>query len=256
MASEKMRYTLELKEKRVKESELEARADMVQRELQAEAAGKVQVIAAKAQEEAMKHVLPFKQRQVEQRKLEAEADKQSRIRTAEGNAEARRIEADGEALARQRLAQAEAFRLEAVGKANAEQMAREGSLLSRHPLLIQKVMADKLSDKVQVIIAAPGADGGFIGSGLLGHPGKAVALAEGAVYAGNPEQYRTELAWYANATPADVQAAAREWLTSSAYVQTVLPGTRPAADNPPLPAHVPPPRPGVPRMGCCVCGGS
>jgi len=180
MASEKMRYTLELKEKRVKESELEARADMVQRELQAEAAGKVQVIAAKAQEEAMKHVLPFKQRQVEQRKLEAEADKQSRIRTAEGNAEARRIEADGEALARQRLAQAEAFRLEAVGKANAEQMAREGSLLSRHPLLIQKVMADKLSDKVQVIIAAPGADGGFIGSGLLGHPGKAVALASGA----------------------------------------------------------------------------
>ena len=90
------------------------------------------------------------------------------------------IAADGEARARQRLAQAEAFRLEAVGKANAEQMAREGSLLSRHPLLIQKVMADKLSDKVQVIIAAPGADGGFIGSGLLGHPGKAVALASGA----------------------------------------------------------------------------
>jgi regulator of protease activity HflC (stomatin/prohibitin superfamily) len=174
-----MRYTLELKEKRVKESELEARAEMVQQELQAEAAGKVQVIAAKAQEEAMKHVLPFKQRQVEQRKLEAEADKQSRIRTAEGNAEARRIEADGEALARQRLAQAEAFRLEAVGKANAEQMAREGSLLSRHPLLIQKVMADKLSDKVQVIIAAPPADGGFIGSGLLGQSGKSVALARG-----------------------------------------------------------------------------
>ena len=188
MASEKMRYTLELKEKRVKESELEARADMVQRELQAEAAGKVQVIAAKAQEEAMKHVLPFKQRQVEQRKLEAEADKQSRIRTAEGNAEARRIEADGEALARQRLAQAEAFRLEAVGKANAEQMAREGSLLSRHPLLIQKVMADKLSDKVQVIIAAPGADGGFIGSGLLGHPGKAVALATASEIADGEEE--------------------------------------------------------------------
>jgi len=47
--------------------------------------------AAKAQEEAMKHVLPFKQKQIEQRQLEAEADKQSRIRTAEGTAQARRI---------------------------------------------------------------------------------------------------------------------------------------------------------------------
>jgi hypothetical protein len=47
-------------------------------------------------------------------------------------------------------------------------MAREGALITRHPLLIQKTMADKLSDKVQVIIAPPPADGGFIGSALLG----------------------------------------------------------------------------------------
>jgi predicted Zn-dependent peptidase len=71
-----------------------------------------------------------------------------------------------------------------------------------------------------------------------GFGGKAVALAEGAVYAGNPEQYRTELAWYANATPADVQAAARAWLTTSAYVQTVLPGERPAAEDVPPPPKV------------------
>ena len=57
-----------------------------------------------------------------------------------------------------------------MGKANAEQMAREGALLARHPLLIQKTLADKLSDKVQVIIAPPPADGGFIGSNLLGAP--------------------------------------------------------------------------------------
>ncbi len=47
-------------------------------------------------------------------------------------------------------------------------MAAEGALLSRHPLLIQKAMADKLSDKVQVIIAPPPSDGGFIGKTLLG----------------------------------------------------------------------------------------
>jgi uncharacterized membrane protein YqiK len=165
-----MNYTLQLKDKRVKETELEAAAEKVRREVRAEAAAREQVIAARAQEEAMKHVLPFKQRQIEQRRLEAEAEKEARMKTAEGNAQARRIEASGEADARRRLAEAEAFRMEKIGQASAEQMAREGTLLSRHPLLIQKTLADKLSDKVQVIIAPPGAAGGFIGANLVGNP--------------------------------------------------------------------------------------
>jgi len=171
LESQKMRYTLELKDKRVKETELEAAAEKVRREVRAEAAAREQVIAARAQEEAMKHVLPFKQRQVEQRQLEAEAEKQARLKVAEGNAQARRIEATGEADARRKLAEAEAFRMEKVGQANAEQMAREGALLSRHPLLIQKTLADKLSDKVQVIIAPPGSGGGFVAANLLGGAG-------------------------------------------------------------------------------------
>lgn len=168
LASEKMRYTLELKGKRVKESELEAEADKVRREKAAEAAGREQILAAKAQEEAMKHVLPFKQRQIEQRQLEAEADKAARLKNAEGNAQARQIEAEGEARARQRLAEAEAYRLDKIGKVNSEQMEREGALISKHPLLIQKTLADKLSDKVQVIIAPPPGNGGFIGDNLIG----------------------------------------------------------------------------------------
>ena len=168
LASEKMRYTLELKEKRVKETELEGEAARVRREKAAEAAALEQLISARSQDEAMRHVLPFKQRQVEQRRLEAEAERVANIRRAQGNAQARRIEADGEAKARQRLAEAEAYRLEKVGKANAEQMEREGALVSRHPLLIQKTLADKLSDKIQVIIAPPPADQGFIGATLLG----------------------------------------------------------------------------------------
>lgn len=168
LESEKMRYTLELKGKRVQEAALDADAERVRREKSAQAAGSEQVIAAKAQEEAMRHVLPFKQKQIEQRQLEAEADKVSRIRTAEGAAAARRIEAQGEADSRQKLADAEAYRLDRVGKITSEQMARDGALVTRHPLLIQKIMADKLSDKVQVIIAAPPTDGGFIGSALLG----------------------------------------------------------------------------------------
>jgi len=168
LATEKMRYTIELKSRQVKETELEAEAEKTRREKRAEAAAREQVIAARAQEEAMKHVLPFKERQVQQRQLEAEAEKQARIRNAEGSAQARRIEANGEADARQKLADAEAYRLERIGKVNAEQMEREGALVSRHPLLIQKALADKLSDKVQVIIAPPPADGGFVGANLVG----------------------------------------------------------------------------------------
>jgi regulator of protease activity HflC (stomatin/prohibitin superfamily) len=168
LESEKMRYTLELKEKQVKQTALEADAEKIRREKEAEAAGNEQIIAARAQEQAMAHVLPFKQKQIEQRKLEAEAEKEARIKTSEGTAQARLIEAAGEADARRKLAEAEAYRHEVVGKADAAQMEREGDLISRNPLLIQKTMADKLSDKVQVIIAPPPADGGFIGSSLLG----------------------------------------------------------------------------------------
>jgi regulator of protease activity HflC (stomatin/prohibitin superfamily) len=168
LETEKIHYTLQLKEAQVKQQQLEAEADKVRRQTAAEAAGQEQVIAARAQEETMKHILPFKQKQIEQRQLEAEADKVARIRTAEGAAEARRIEAKGEADSRQKLADAEAYRLDLVGKASAGQLEREGALVTRYPLLIQKTLADKLSDKVQVIIAPLPAAGKFIGSSLLG----------------------------------------------------------------------------------------
>lgn len=166
--TEQMRYTLELKDKQVKQSELEAEAEKVRREKAAEAAGNEQIIAAKAQAEAMKHVLPFKQKQIEQRQLEAEADRVTRLKQAETQAEARRIEADGEADSRRKLAAAEAYKVEVIGKATSEQLARDGALIAQNPLLIQKTLTDKLSDKISVIIAPPPASGGFIASGLLG----------------------------------------------------------------------------------------
>ncbi len=185
LATEKMRYTLELKEKQVKQTELESQAEAVRRERAAEAAGNEQIIAAKAQAESMKHVLPFKEKQIQQRQLEADAEKISRIKGAEANAEARKIEAGGEAASRQKLADADAYRVEVMGKASTAQLERDGALISKHPLLIQKTMADKLSDKIQVIIAPPNTSG-FIGGDLLGAaqpaPSQAVpqAAEEGA----------------------------------------------------------------------------
>ncbi len=174
LAAEKMRYTLELKEKSIKATELEAEADKVRRQKAAEAAGAEQVIAAKSQEEAMAHVLPLKEKEIDQKRLEAEAAKVSRLKAAEADAEARRIEAGGEADSRRKLADSDAYRLEVTGKASTEQMAREAALLAKNPLLIQKTLADKLSDKISVIIAPPNA-GGFIAGNLLGGAGAAAA---------------------------------------------------------------------------------
>ncbi len=165
--SEKMRYTLELKDKQVKQSALEAEADKVRREKAAEAAGNEEIIAARAKAEAMRHILPFKEKEIEQRRLEAEAAKVSRLTQATAEAEAHRIQSSGEADARRTLAQADAYRVEVTGKAASEQLARDAELISRNPLLIQKTLADKLSDKIQVIIAPPQA-GGFIAGNLLG----------------------------------------------------------------------------------------
>ena len=177
--AEKMRYTLDLKDKQVKQSALEAEADKVRREKAAEAAGNEEIIAARARAEAMRHVLPFKEKEIEQRRLEAEAAKVSRLTQATAEAEAHRIEAAGEADARRKLAESEAYRVEVTGKAASEQLARDAELITRNPLLIQKTLADKLSDKIQVIIAPPQV-GGFIAGNLLGQP-------QTAGYAGAPK---------------------------------------------------------------------
>ena len=129
----------------------------------------------------MKHVLPFKEKEIEQRRLESEASKLQRVKQAEAEAEARRIESAGEADSRRKLAEADAYRMEVTGKATSEQLARESELIARNPLLIQKTLADKLSDKIQVIVAPPQA-GGFFAGGLIGNPSGAMKARDVAMH--------------------------------------------------------------------------
>lgn len=158
--------TLLTDELAAKSAELNGEAEKIKREKAAEAAGQEEIIAAKAKAEAMKHVLPFKEKEIEQKRLEAEASKVTRLKQAEAEAEARRIEAAGEADSRRKLAEADAHRIDVTGRASAEQMAREAALIQKNPLLIQKTLADKLSDKIQVIIAPPSTH--FVAGGILG----------------------------------------------------------------------------------------
>lgn len=58
--------------------------------------------------------------------------------------------------------------------------------------------------------------------------GKANVLAEGQLYAGDPDHYKTELAQYASVTPAQVTAAMQRWLTRPVFSLTISPGEREA----------------------------
>jgi zinc protease len=60
-----------------------------------------------------------------------------------------------------------------------------------------------------------------------GFGGKAVALAEGQVYAGDANYYKSTLDQYARTTPADIRAAMQKWLSRPAFTIVLEPGDRP-----------------------------
>jgi len=64
-----------------------------------------------------------------------------------------------------------------------------------------------------------------------GFGGKAVAIAEGALYANDPGFYKKQLAAYAAATPGEVRAASQKWLSRPVYALTVAPGDREAYEE-------------------------
>jgi predicted Zn-dependent peptidase len=59
-----------------------------------------------------------------------------------------------------------------------------------------------------------------------GFSGKGATLAEGLLYAGDPDQYKARLAQAASLTPAEVRAALQRWLGRPSYTLTVVPGER------------------------------
>jgi predicted Zn-dependent peptidase len=64
-----------------------------------------------------------------------------------------------------------------------------------------------------------------------GFGGKAVALAEGAVYAGDANFYKTRLQRVAALTPAQVRAAISRWMSRPVYALRVSPGPRGAYEE-------------------------
>ena len=140
-------------------SELEAEAAKAQQVKQAEGQAQVRVLEAKGEADAMQYTLPLKQKQIEQSKLEAEARKEATVKNAEAMAQAKVIDSKAENERRKLLAEAEADRIRVTSAADAERMSKEGAILKQNPLLINKIVAEKLSDKLQIMMVP--ADGKF-----------------------------------------------------------------------------------------------
>ena len=157
--NDQMGVQTEIQQKQVRISELEAEAAKAQQVKQAEGEAQVHVLQAKGEADAMQYTLPLKQKQIEQSKLEAEARKEATVKNAEAQAEAKVIDSKAENERRKLLADAEADRIRVTAAADAERMQKEGAILKQNPLLINKIVAERLSDKLQIMMVP--ADGKF-----------------------------------------------------------------------------------------------
>lgn len=163
--NDRMGVETELKQKQVKIAELEAEANKVQQVKQAEGEAQVHVLQAKGEADAMQYTLPLKEKQIQQSKLEAEARKEATIQNAEAAAQAKVIDSKAETERRKLLANAEADRIRVTAAADAERMQSEANILKQNPLLINKIVAERLSDKLQIMMVP--ADGKFFMNDVL-----------------------------------------------------------------------------------------
>ena len=157
--NDRMNIDLEVKKKQVQVATLEAEAQKAREIQEAQARAEIVVLEAKAQADAMQHTLPLKQKQIEQSRLEAEARKETTVKNAEAMAEAKVIDGKAELEKRKLMSEADEYHTRRVAAAEAERMKLEAEALKENPLLIQKIIAEKLSDKVQIMMVP--ADGKF-----------------------------------------------------------------------------------------------
>jgi regulator of protease activity HflC (stomatin/prohibitin superfamily) len=174
-----------IEQKKVKIAESQAEAQKVRQIKHAEGDAQTRVLMAKAESDSMQYTLPLKQKLIEQSRLEAEARKETTIQDAEAQAQAKVINSkaedessklrsetqnvvtvkNAEAAAqakvidskaelerRNLMADAEANNIRVTSQAEAEQLQLEASALKTNPLLVQYTVAQRLSDRVQIMM--------------------------------------------------------------------------------------------------------
>lgn len=147
--SDSMQYTLPLKQKQIEQSRLEAEARKEATIQNAEAEATAQVKTAEAAGQAK--VIGTKA-DAERNRLLSESQNTLVVKNAEAAAQAKLIDSKAEQEHRNLLADAEAHNIRVTSQAEAEQLQLEASALKTNPLLVQYTVAQRLSDRVQIMM--------------------------------------------------------------------------------------------------------
>jgi len=147
--SDSMQYTLPLKQKQIEQSRLEAEArkEATIQNADAEAAAHVKTAEANAQAKVIDS-----RADAERNKVIAETQNVLVVKNAEAAAQAKVVESKAELERRNLMADAEAHNIRVTSQAEAEQLQLEASALKTNPLLVQYTVAQRLSDRVQIMM--------------------------------------------------------------------------------------------------------
>jgi regulator of protease activity HflC (stomatin/prohibitin superfamily) len=147
--SDSMQYTLPLKQKQIEQSRLEAEArkEATIQNAEAEATAQVKTAEATGQSKVI-----ASRADAERNKLLSETQNILVVKNAEAAAQAKIIDSKAEQEHRNLLADAEAHNIRVTSQAEAEQLQLEAAALKTNPLLVQYTVAQRLSDRVQIMM--------------------------------------------------------------------------------------------------------
>ncbi|MGB0034736.1 MAG: SPFH domain-containing protein [Candidatus Acidiferrales bacterium] len=147
--SDAMQYTLPLKQKQIEQSKLEAEARKAAtiQNAEAEAAAHVKTAEANAQAKVIDS-----KAEAERNRVLAETQNILVVKNAEASAQAKIIDGKAEMEKRNLMADAEAHNIRVTSQAEAEQLQLEAAALKTNPLLVQYTVAQRLSDRVQIMM--------------------------------------------------------------------------------------------------------
>jgi regulator of protease activity HflC (stomatin/prohibitin superfamily) len=147
--SDAMQYTLPLKQKQIEQSRLEAEARKQTTIEDAEAAAQAKVIDSKAEEQRQGLMADSEANHI---RVSAQADQDRQKLLADSEANHIRVTAAAEQEREKMRADSEANRIRLTAQAEGEEMQLQAAALKVNPLLVQLTVAQRLSDRVQIMM--------------------------------------------------------------------------------------------------------
>jgi regulator of protease activity HflC (stomatin/prohibitin superfamily) len=147
--SDAMQYTLPLKQKQIEQSRLEAEARKQTTIEDAEAAAQAKVIDSKAEQQRQSLVADSEANHI---RVTAQADQQRQKLVADSEANRIRVTAEAEQEKEKLEADSEANRIRLTAQAESEEMQLQAAALKVNPMLVQLTVAQRLSDRVQIMM--------------------------------------------------------------------------------------------------------